>query len=377
MATNQSSSSIKDHDEHAGSEGNVDDDIQSRFLAPMSFMKRSFLMALQAALKLGIPDILAKSEGGKPMSAEELLRQLPTKSKSPSPTSISNLERLLSPLVREGLYSASVDGEKHCPVYGLNAVSKWLVRENPVSFAPFEDMVFHPVPMSIVASLHEVILDETTTAFEKVHGISAYAFDKDPSYPAAIQKGMQSLSKVFSTGTMESLQQSGVLDGVDTLVDVGGSHGHIIAQIVAHNPHIKGINFDLPLVINTAPPINGVQHLAGNFFDSLPSADAMFLKWIVHNHGDEEAIQILKNCFKALPAKKGKVILVEFVYDKDDKGPQATYVECLDVWMLTSLKGARERSKEQYQALLAASGFPHSNFIYTPGSLTIIVGSKE
>ncbi|CAM6090752.1 unnamed protein product [Calypogeia fissa] len=240
------------------------------------------------------------------------------------------------------------------------------------------DLIFSPVLVAGEPFVHEVIIDETTSGFKQAHGVTTYMFNKDPGFPVLFQKGMESLTNVVCRDMVETLQQSDVLDGVRTLVDVGGSHGHVIAAVVARNPKIQGINFDLPHVVAKAPAIEGVQHVGGNFFDSVPSGDAMFLKWILHNYPDEEAIKILQNCFKALPTKNGKVILAEFVYNKHEKGPQAASVECLDLQMMKVLKGAQERSKEQYQALLAAAGFPHTNFIdSTPRTTTLIEGVKE
>ncbi|CAM6118781.1 unnamed protein product [Calypogeia fissa] len=373
MATMSSSKAgCKEHDISVGS-GNDDEDL-SNFVAQKLILQRILSMALQAVLNLGIPDILA--EGGKPMSAEEILQQLPTKSTPAGPSTVSNLHRLLSPLVREGLFSESLDGDKQL-VYGLTGVSKWFIRGSQSNLVAFADMIFSPLLLAVEPFLHEVIIDETTSAFEQAHGVSLYVFDKEARFAALFQKGMESHSNVFCREAMETLQQSGVLDGVHTLVDVGGSHGHAIAAVVARNPQIQGINFDLPHVVAKAPAIKGVQHVGGNFFDSVPSGDAMFLKWILHNYPDEEAIKILQSCFKALPTKSGKVILVEFVYNKHEKSARTASLEYMDLQMMSIFKGAQERSKEQYQALLAAAGFPRTNFIHTPCAMTLIEGVKE
>ncbi|CAM6092462.1 unnamed protein product [Calypogeia fissa] len=290
----------------------INDDMASQnpehinFVAQNLIMKANISMALNAVLKLGIPDILATADGGKPLSAEEILRQLPTKS-TPGPTYVRNLQRLLSPLVREGLFSESVDGNEQ-PMYSLTEVSKWFIRESQLSIAPVADMAFNPRRASTRQYLHEVILDDTTTASVKAHGVHPYEYNKDPAYVSLIQNAMEANSKMFFKGVLESLLQSSALDGVGTLVDVGGGWGHIVAQIVAHNPHIHGINFDLPFVIDKAPAVNGVKHVAGSFFESVPSGDAMFLKWIIHNYADEEAIHILK---KHSRQRMGSVTLIE------------------------------------------------------------------
>ncbi|CAM6086953.1 unnamed protein product [Calypogeia fissa] len=151
-------------------------------------------------------------------------------------------------------------------------------------------MAFSPKCASTWQYLHEVILDDTTTAFVKAHGVHPYEYNKDHAYVLLIRNSMEANSKMFFKGALESLLQSNALDGMGTLVDVGGGWGHIVAQIVAHNPHIHGINFDLPFVIATAPAVNGVKHVAGSFFESVPSGDAMFRKWIIHNYADEPKI---------------------------------------------------------------------------------------
>ncbi|KAL5998641.1 hypothetical protein ACLOJK_009584 [Asimina triloba] len=52
-------------------------------------------------------------------------------------------------------------------------------------------------------------------------------------------------------------------------------------------------------------------------FESVPSGDAIIVKWVLHNSGDELCVKILRNCCKALP-DSGKVIVVEFVLQYDD-----------------------------------------------------------
>ena len=61
-------------------------------------------------------------------------------------------------------------------------------------------------------------------------------------------------------------------------MDVGGGIGSAVAEIVKSFPHIKGINFDLPHVVATAPMYDGVKHVGGDMFQAIPNADAVFMK---------------------------------------------------------------------------------------------------
>ena len=74
---------------------------------------------------------------------------------------------------------------------------------------------------------------------------------------------------------------SGYEDGFDcigSLVDVGGGIGTLVTEIVKAYSHIKGINFDLPHVVATAPKYDGVTHMGGDMFKAIPNADAVFMK---------------------------------------------------------------------------------------------------
>ena len=44
----------------------------------------------------------------------------------------------------------------------------------------------------------------------------------------------------------------------------------------------------------------------------LQGADAIIMKWIVHDWNEEQSVAIMKNCHRALP-ENGKLILIEAV----------------------------------------------------------------
>ena len=82
------------------------------------------------------------------------------------------------------------------------------------------------------------------------------------------------------------------------VADIGGGTGRLLADILAANPEVEGILFDLPDVSTAAPPLleaSGVagrcKLVAGNFFESVPAgADAYMLKHILHDWDDARAI---------------------------------------------------------------------------------------
>ena len=74
------------------------------------------------------------------------------------------------------------------------------------------------------------------------------------------------LSKIFKSATtdLSSILMKKILrvyksfEDIPTLTDVGGGIGSSLNMIVSKYPSIKGINFDLPQVIQNAPPHPGI-----------------------------------------------------------------------------------------------------------------------
>ncbi|EFJ27472.1 hypothetical protein SELMODRAFT_412283 [Selaginella moellendorffii] len=65
------------------------------------------------------------------------------------------------------------------------------------------------------------------------------------------------------------------------------------------------------------------RRVGGNMFESVPSADALFIKSTLLNFSDEDCLKMLANCNKALP-RGGKMIVVDLMYSKDGAGPTPT-----------------------------------------------------
>ncbi|RWW24592.1 hypothetical protein GW17_00011113 [Ensete ventricosum] len=99
-------------------------------------------------------------------------------------------------------------------------------------------------------------------------------------------------------------------------------------------------------------------------FTSVPSGDAILLKWVLHDWSDEHCAKILKNCWKALP-QKGKVIVVELILPTLPK--PTTKAQCAfhaDLAMLAFNPGGKERTEEEFEAMAKAAGFSGFNATY-------------
>jgi hypothetical protein len=90
----------------------------------------------------------------------------------------------------------------------------------------------------------------------------------------------------------------------------------------------------------------------GDFFRSIPDGgDLYVLSNIVHDWDDARALRILKNC-RAAMASTAVMLLIEAVLTEHGRPSPAAMA---DVNMMVLLTG-RERTEEQYRALLAGAG---------------------
>jgi O-methyltransferase domain len=103
------------------------------------------------------------------------------------------------------------------------------------------------------------------------------------------------------------------------------------------------------------------QTVGGDFFVEVPaSGDAYLLAQILHDWDDERSTAILRQCRRAMPMH-GKLLVIELVLPP---GEEPFFGKWLDLHMLVLL-GARERTAEEYRALLESAGFELARVIPT------------
>ncbi|KAL9325211.1 hypothetical protein ACSQ67_005856 [Phaseolus vulgaris] len=114
-----------------------------------------------------------------------------------------------------------------------------------------------------------------------------------------------------------------VFEGLGSLVDVGGGTGTLTRLINELFPHMKCTVFDQPQVVANMTGTENLNFVGGDIFKSIPSADAVLLKWVLHDWNDELSVKILKNCKEAISGKgkEGKVIIIDIAIDEtsDDR----------------------------------------------------------
>ncbi|XP_057439722.1 cathecol O-methyltransferase 1-like [Lotus japonicus] len=313
-------------------------------------------MALQSATQLGVFDVLQKAGPDAKLSADQIASQLSCNNPQAPPM----LDRLLSLLASHSVINCSVIQDQHNlgsfqRLYTITPVSRFFARDSDaVSLGPFLDLFHDKVFLASWSQLKDAI-QEGGIPFNRVHGTHAFEYPSlDLRFNQVFNTAMINHTTLVMKKVVECYRG---FEDIKRLVDVGGGLGININLITSKYPHIQGINFDLPHVIENAPSYPGVEHIAGDMFERVPKGDAIFLKWILHDWSDEHCLKLLKNCYAAVP-DDGKVIVVEAVLSiVPENNPTWKSVSQIDVMMMTQNPGGKERTEQEFMELATAAGF--------------------
>lgn len=312
--------------------------------------------AIHAAAKLGIADLLKDG----PKGCDELARA--------SATHAPSLYRVLRALACAGVLTETEAG-----VFGLTPLGATLRSDVSGSMRAMSIFMGDQCNWQAWGDiLHSVKTGEA--AFEHVFGINFFQhLDRHPQTAKVFSEAMTSGSEPFNAAVAAGYDFSTIKE----IVDVGGGHGSFISTILKAYPTMKGILFDVPHVGEGARcrlRAEGVAErcavVAGDFLESIPEgADAYVMKHIIHDWDEASAINILRNCRRAMP-QGAKLLLVEEVLPCDDTPAIGKLV---DLQMLV-IPGGRERTEDEYRALLRAAGFRLTSVTPTRSPLSVIEG---
>lgn len=209
-------------------------------------------------------------------------------------------------------------------------------------------------------------------AFEKVFGKPIFDYlGENPDKARIFDAAMTGIHGRESNVILEAYDFS----GFGVLADIGGGNGSLMSEMLQKHTAMKGILFDLPHVvehakdnIESAGVSDRCDVVGGNFFEAVPEgADAYLMRHIIHDWDDAKSLTILRNCHRVMPAES-KLLLVESVIPS---GNEPFGGKFLDLVMLL-IPGGKERTEEEYRALLSKAGFQLSRIVPTETEVSII-----
>jgi predicted O-methyltransferase YrrM len=181
-------------------------------------------------------------------------------------------------------------------------------------------------------------------------------------YLNANPKELEDFGAAMQSASLNSLR--GLLEncdftGVEAIADIGGGFGHLAIALLRRYPRLRATVLDVAEVIRIAPGrvalndatiADRLEYVAGDMFESVPSADVYVMKLIIHDWEDEKCIQLLANCRRNMRGN-GRVICIDSVLPPMG----STSAKFRDLLMLVLITG-RERTEAQWQQLYKAAG---------------------
>ncbi len=307
-----------------------------------------------AAAKLGLADHLAEA----PQSAAELAGA--TRTHAPS------LHRLMRTLASLGILTE--DGGKRFALTPLGAALKTgapgSARSSVLTLAsPWFVGAFEQIMHS---------LETGDTGFEKNMGMPIFDYlGQHPEDASMFSETMVG----FHGAEPAAVAAAYDFSGFETVVDVGGATGNMLAALLGRHNRPRGVLFDMPHVVGDAPALlkeRGIEQRvtieAGDFFKTVPDGgDAYLLSHIIHDWNEEQCLTILGHCRKAMKPN-GRLLIVEMVLPAGDTPHPG---KMLDMVMLV-VPGGQERTEPEYSSLLGKAGFRLVRVVPTESAVSVM-----
>ena len=215
-------------------------------------------------------------------------------------------------------------------------------------------------------------LETGETGFEKAYGKPIFDYFADhPDEASMFSESMVG----FHGGETPAVAAAYDFSQFETIVDVGGATGNMLAAILSRHSGPRGVLYDMAHVVVDAPAhlentgvADRVSIESGSFFESVPeNGDAYILSHIIHDWNEEQCLTILGNVRRAMKPD-GKLLIVEFVLPEDD----TPHLGKLADMIMLVIPGGQERTPAQYDELLTKAGFRMTRVVPTESPVSIV-----
>jgi hypothetical protein len=246
------------------------------------------------------------------------------------------LHRFLRALASDGVFAETEPG-----VFGNTEASELLRRDGWDDFAYLFGNVWLRAAEGIDAS--------GEPPFPRLFGTDFWSWlAEHPAERAAFDRAMEQ-------GKLRRVERFSPIEwrGDETVVDVGGGNGSLLAGLLGRQPGLRGIVLDLPETVRNDANFDArIEFVAGSFFEKVPRGDVYILSTILHDWDDEHAATILRTIRSSAPDDARLFVLDSVI----ESGNEPHGAKWLDLLML-ALFGGRERSEEQWRALFDTTGW--------------------
>lgn len=194
-------------------------------------------------------------------------------------------------------------------------------------------------------------------AFPQAFGAGLFDYlAAHPEAADAFDRAMCGYTDVVAGAVLETFDFS----GCRRIVDIGGGAGAFLTKIVRRHPHVHGIVYDLPHVVERTRERlrrlglhERIDAVGGDMFAAVPpGGDLYTIKIVLCDWSDDDAARILRNV-RAVIDPDARLLVVDAVIPP---GNTPCFAKLSDVNMLV-MTGGHERTAEDFRRLLGSSGF--------------------
>jgi hypothetical protein len=321
--------------------------------------------AVNVASKFGIPDILRDGA----MTAIEIGQAVGAQA--------DMMRRLLRALAAFDVVKDLGTGK-----FELTPVGQCLRSDVPNSVRPLVAMFGNDSFWQSFASLSDCI-KTGRNAYQILYGLdSSFAYyEKHPDIAQIFDDAMSTVSAFTGPAVAEAYDFS----LVNHIIDIGGGHGRVIASVLKAHPHLRGTLFDLPRVVEGARTLLAKEGVAdrcevvgGDMFNSVPAGgDIYLLCQVIHDWDDEHARKILHACRRVMAPAAKLVVLDRVMPERIEPSPMIQANVLLDLRMLVGTRGGRERTADEFAALLTAAALRLERTIPTRMPASLVEASRH
>jgi O-methyltransferase/methyltransferase family protein len=166
-----------------------------------------------------------------------------------------------------------------------------------------------------------------------------------------------------------------------TFADIGTAQGDLAVQIALHNPHLRGIGFDLAEVAPIFEEYRTENALtdrlvfqSGDFFkDPLPKADVITMGHILHDWNLETKEMLIRKAYEGVP-NGGALIAYEAIID-DDRRKNA-FGLLMSLNMLIETHDGFDYTGADCCGWMTKAGFRETRVEHLVGPDSMVIGIK-
>lgn len=313
--------------------------------------------ALHVAARLRVADHLAEA----PMRAADLAAALDVHPDS--------LERLL-----RALASLDVCEEREPGVFALAPLGRHLCADAPDSVRSWA-LFWGGGLWPIWATLHNTVATGKSARALVTPAGGFDALARQPEAARAFNDAMAEATRLIAPSVVRAIDWAGVA----RVVDIGGGRGDLIAAVLAANPGMRGVLFDLPHALEAAEArlraagvADRCERVVGSFFETVPAdADAYVLKSVLHDWSDDRARVILERCRAAMRPGARLLVVERVMPDRMAATAEHRRHAASDLNMMVAVSG-RERRESELRALLGGAGFRVDRIVPVDFSFSVI-----